>query len=143
MAVVEHVVEAEVVPRAVGHQRIDLDLVRHARPQPDQARDDQVAEGRVVVVLAALLNCRRPLRSIVRQIHSPVSGLRFSSIHGTTRAVVELQVVRLRVDLQQIEVVLLRRSPSRLWLFSRFAMAVSVTAVAYGQLGPFHWHSWP
>ena len=47
-----NIVEAEVVPRPVRHERIHFDGVVGSRPQPDQSRDDQIAIRRVVVVNA-------------------------------------------------------------------------------------------
>ena len=53
-AVIGNPVEAEVVPCVVRHERVDLHLVIGARAQADESGDDEIAEGRVVVVLAAL-----------------------------------------------------------------------------------------
>src|ERR1035438_2066294 len=57
-AVVADLVQAKETPR-VGHQRIDLDCVVGPRAQANQPADDEVAIGRVVVVLAALGNLDR------------------------------------------------------------------------------------
>ena len=53
VAAVAEVVKNEVVPRR-GAERIDREAVRALRHEADESRDHQVAERRVVVVLAAL-----------------------------------------------------------------------------------------
>jgi hypothetical protein len=47
-------VEAEKIPCAIRHKRVDLDHVISARTQANEAGDNEIAESRVVVVLATL-----------------------------------------------------------------------------------------
>lgn len=53
MAVIGHLVEAEVIPCIRWEQRVDLHNVIYAWPQANQSGDDQIVVGRMIVVRAA------------------------------------------------------------------------------------------
>ena len=86
-AVIGDAVQAEVSPRTPSGTSGLTSTTRSARGRrPDQARDDQVAEPRVVVVPPAILVRAGPavMQDGPRAIQRPESGSRFSSIQGTT-----------------------------------------------------------
>ena len=53
-AMIRNPVEAEKIPCAIRHKRVDLDHVIGTRTQANEAGDNEIAESRVVVVLATL-----------------------------------------------------------------------------------------
>ena len=113
---VEHVVEAEPVPLAGGHERVDLDDVVFSRAQADQAGNDQVAITGMVIVLAAFCHAGfpalLPLALILGFEHGaaqPIARARVEVLVDPRhdRAVGLLEPVTARVDPQRLEVVLL------------------------------------
>ena len=72
MAFVTYVVEAEIVPRIFGYERIDFYPFVGAWTQPDESGDDQVVECRVVVVSAAFLFSFEPVTGDFVEILSDI-----------------------------------------------------------------------
>ena len=58
---IEHVVEAEIIPFILRKQRIDLNSVVLTGAQATQTRDNQVVPRRVVVIATALLVTLQPI----------------------------------------------------------------------------------
>ncbi len=100
-------IEAEGIPRPLGDQRIDLDDPVRPRAQADQARDDQVAEPRMVIVAPPVLV--RPAQGMQDVPRDPAAGVRVEVLvdPGDDRAVGPREVLRPGVGHQQREVILL------------------------------------
>ena len=89
---VEDIVQTEKWPGPGGQEGIHFYDVVVARAQADESGDHQVTVAGVIIVLTALLASFArtpgplgPGLEPVREIQSPVKGLRFSLIQGTTR----------------------------------------------------------
>ena len=61
VTMIEHVVEAEIIPFILRKQRIDLNSVVLTGAQATQTRDNQVVPRRVVVIATALLVTLQPI----------------------------------------------------------------------------------
>ena len=111
-SVIRNLIEAEIIPR-LRHKGIDLDRVVTARSQADQAADHEVAECRMVVILAALhaafagIPCA-VLPGLQARPRDPVAVGRILVFIDPRHdaAVVKREPLRLGVDSQELEVLL-------------------------------------
>ena len=95
MTAIRDIVESEVVPIR-WRERIHFQRLIIARSQPDQSRDDQIAEARMEIVLGV----------VVAVVSLERAGV---GMQGLCEIRLAVLAMRARVDLQQLEVVGLRR----------------------------------
>ena len=117
VAMIGNMVEAEPIPRAVLHQRVDLDHLIGPWPQAYQTGDDQVAVGGMVVILAAfapdfirLALCGQFVIALFAECScDPLAGERIQVFVDLRHdaPVVEFPALGMGIGLQDFEVVLL------------------------------------
>src|ERR1044071_2106684 len=71
MAVIRNLIEAEMVPPPTRQELIDLERLISPWSQANQAGNDEIAEGRVIVILAAFFTSFRFIPGAVLPTFQP------------------------------------------------------------------------
>src|SRR5437763_5411268 len=109
--VVPYLVETEVIPGPRRQQWVHFDYLIGARAQSYQSGDHEIAEGRMVVIFAALLSAFARIPRAVFPALQPgsrqpvtVGGVEVLIDPWDDPTVIALEVMRLGINLQRFEV---------------------------------------